>query len=111
MVLWIIQRLSGVGLIGLLGVHFYLLHYLKPGQAPTSAEVFNRLQLLPLVFVDGALLLFALVHGLQGLYTIITDFDLAPRSRRWVAAICTCGAIGLFTWGIQILTAFFRQPL
>jgi len=108
MILWILQRLSGVGLVVLLGIHFLLLHYLRPGQAPTSAEVFDRLQVFPLVIIDGALLAFALVHGLQGLYTIITDFDLSPRNRRFVAAICTFGGIGLFTWGIRILTAFFR---
>lgn len=111
MALWIIQRLSGVGLVVLLGIHFLLLHYLKPGQAPTSAEVFDRLQFLPLLIVDGALLAFALIHGFQGLYAVITDFDLSPRSRRFVAAICTLGGIGLFTWGVRILAAFLRHAV
>ncbi len=109
MVLWVIQRLSGVGLLFLLGIHFFLLHYLNPGQAPNSAEVFNRLQRLPLVIVDGSLLAFASVHAFQGLYTVATDFELSFRGHRFVAALCAVGGIGLFTWGMWILAAFLRH--
>ena len=109
MVLWIIQRLSGVGLVVLLGIHLFLIHYLKPGQTPTSVEVYERMQVLPLAIVDGTLLLFALFHGLQGLYTIVTDLDLSPWGRGLAAAICTFGGIGFFVWGIRILMAFLQS--
>ena len=111
---WALQRISAVGLVALLGIHMWLLHF-KDAAGETSGEtliefgdVSMRFDQFIFVVVDYLLLAFVLFHGLNGARTVLLDFDRFSKHRKaldvglWVLGIVT------LVWGIIILFPFLQ---
>ncbi|MEW6408511.1 MAG: hypothetical protein AB1488_00115 [Nitrospirota bacterium] len=103
---WVLQRLTGVGLIFLLGVHFWLLHYKTLGEVVKFSDVAIRLRTLTFIFVDIGILIFGLFHALNGVNNIAQDYGVRAVGRRgigWILAIVGCvmavlGGISIFSF-------------
>ena len=72
-ILWLLQRISAVLLVVLLGLHVW---------ASNFAAVWAPLLRAG---IDISLLAVALFHGLNGLRTIVLDFGLGAQARRFVS--------------------------
>jgi succinate dehydrogenase hydrophobic anchor subunit len=79
---WLLQRLTAVGLLLFLGIHFWLLHYRHPGEVITYDSVLMRLRFQPLLLADLGLLIFGLFHALNGLQAIIQDYGFGAGGKR-----------------------------
>lgn len=72
--LWLFQRLSAVLLVVILGVHLWLANF---GQAASSLRAVLGVVLLGL----------ALFHGLNGVRTVIFDFNIGAQGRKFTTML------------------------
>lgn len=101
---WLLQRVSALGLLFLLGVHFWLLHYRTPGEVITFGSVVLRLRTLTFILVDMGLLIFGLFHALNGLNAIAQDYGFGTGKRKgigWILVIV--GFLIALLGGISLL--------
>jgi succinate dehydrogenase / fumarate reductase membrane anchor subunit len=81
--LWLLQRVSAVLLIIVLGVHLWLSNF---GQASASLRAILGVTLLGL----------ALFHGLNGVRTVVLDFDVGIQGRKFTTMLLLLlGAVSL----------------
>lgn len=71
--LWLLQRVSAVLLVALLGLHIWASNF-----AANWATLFR-------VAIDLSLLALALFHGLNGVRTVVLDFGLGLEGRRFLS--------------------------
>lgn len=112
---WSFQRFSAVLLIVFLAVHIFVSHFSgvgeETGEEPliTFAEVSVRLDQLVYVVVDYGMLSMVLLHGLNGLRTVLFDFDMFAKRQKLVdRGLWVVGAVTLI-WGIVILLPFITN--
>lgn len=112
---WALQRLSAVLLIVFLAIHLYADHFMdldehEPGdQLITFEGVSVRLDQLFYIVVDYGMLSMVLFHGLNGMRTVLLDFDMfAKRVRTLDIALWVLG-IATLVWGIIILLPFISN--
>jgi len=81
--LWLFQRVTAVLLVVILGVHLWLANF---GQASASLRAILGVILLGL----------ALFHGLNGVRTVIFDFNIGAQGRKFTTmGLLLLGAVSL----------------
>ncbi len=105
---WLLQRISAVGLIVVLGVHLYVLHFAGEHAALTVAGVSIRLRTLTYMLVDYGLLAFALYHGLYGLRNVLLDYTTRERSVKAITTVLWIVGLVAFGYGAYALLPFMR---
>lgn len=101
---WLFQRVTGVALAVILGVHFVLLHYMGTGNvtyetaAPRLASPYYKsLQLLFLVL--------ALYHAMNGIKIVIDDYVHKSEWRIILTSLNWVATLAFFLFGaVTILT-------
>ena len=93
MITWFFQRLSGVALLFVIGIHIWNLHYANPDVPPSYADLTQRLKTIGYIVLDISLLVLALFHGLNGVRNIVLDFTKNE-------AVISRWTIGLYVVGI-----------
>ena len=79
---WFIQRISGVVLLIVLLVHFWVLHFFPPaGGEITYQTVMLRLSHPLWRTIDLVFLVFGLYHGANGVLLVIHDYIRQPMLR------------------------------
>jgi len=86
--LWLFQRVTAVLLVVILGVHLWLANF---GQASASLRAILGVTLLAL----------ALFHGLNGLRTIVLDFNVGTQGRKFTTMILLLVGTASFLFGLQ----------
>jgi succinate dehydrogenase hydrophobic anchor subunit len=102
---WLLQRVSGVLLLGLLAVHLVLTHFVNPAEAVQFASVRSRLGISPMMLVDHSLLFLGLFHGLYGLFVVLQDLlpkQMAQRAVAWALTVLgvSLGILGAYTLAV-----------
>jgi succinate dehydrogenase / fumarate reductase membrane anchor subunit len=102
---WLIQAISGLLLVVLLGMHWVAQHYIAVGGLRTYVEVVGYLR-HPLVFIlEAAFLIVVTVHALFGVRAILIDLGVGRR----VNQLVNWGLVfvGVFTiwYGLDLLRA------
>ncbi len=95
--LWLLQRASGLLLVGLVGIHVGVQHALFPSP-------FRRAVLLG---TDWMLLGTVLYHGLNGLRTIVYDYVGDPPAQRLVSGVLWVVGLALLaygSWGLLVMS-------
>jgi len=103
---WLGQRVSGVVLVFLLGIHLWVLHFVDPGAGVVFQGVAIRLRSVFFIVVDLALLAFSLYHGLNGLRTVILDYSISEKAARKLTWVLTAVGVAAFVYGALGLMAF-----
>lgn len=86
--LWLFQRISAVLLVVLLGVHLWASNFATDWASLLRAGV------------DVSLLLIALVHGLNGVRTIVLDFGVGAQARKFVSVSLWMLGFAAFLFGM-----------
>jgi succinate dehydrogenase hydrophobic membrane anchor protein len=103
--LWLLQRLSALLLLGLVGVHLAAIHYLA-GAGLSYGAVAARLASPSWRLIEEATLLLAVFHAMNGLWTIGEDYlRNAALKRALLTALIVLGC-GLSLAGTYILVFF-----
>ncbi len=105
---WLLQRVSAVLLILVLGIHLWILHFAGEHAALTMAGVSIRLKSLSYMLVDYTLLGVALYHGLYGLRSVLLDYVSGERATRLVTAIVWVVGVVAFIYGAYALIPFIK---
>jgi succinate dehydrogenase / fumarate reductase membrane anchor subunit len=101
---WYLQRITGVALVVLLSLHFFVLHYATEGPV-TYAKVMARLTSPAWKAIDLSFLVFAAYHAMNGFRTIIDDFVRGPALRSaLVGALWLCSVGFVVLGAVTILT-------
>lgn len=102
---WLLQRVSGLLLLVLLGTHLVLTHFIAPAEAVQFAAVQGRFSMTLVPILDYSLLFVALLHGLYGMFVVIGD--LLPAIQPKVLAFCLIViGVGLGIVGAYTLSVF-----
>ncbi len=100
--LWLLQALSGVALVVLVGLHWVAQHYLAAGGLRTYAEVVAYLQQPVALGLEVAFLVVVTAHALIGVRAIIADLGLSPK---WQYSV------NLALWMVGALTVLYGMQL
>lgn len=103
---WVLQRITAVLLLALLGAHFFVLHFIPSEAYITFAGVSARLQRVLFWVIDFGLLVIALYHGLNGVRAVALDYW--PRADRSLSLVLMLIGLAAALYGGQALTVFIR---
>jgi succinate dehydrogenase / fumarate reductase, membrane anchor subunit len=112
---WAFQRLSAVLLIIFLAMHLYASHFMDVSEETsgesliTFDEVSIRLDQLLYIVVDYGMLSMVLLHGLNGLRTVLFDFDMFVKRRKLIDVGLWVVGVATLIWGIVILFPFITN--
>ncbi len=103
---WFMQRITAALLLVFLGAHFWVLHFAIVGQSVTFGRVADRLHSPWFVLLDSLLLAVAIYHGLNGVRTVIFDFNIRPAAKTWLTAALWIFGVVAAIYGINALLPF-----
>ena len=102
---WVFQRISGVALVVLLGLHFVLLHYTGEAGPITYDRVAPRLASPIYKGWEMLFLALALYHAMTGIRMQIDDYVHGDGLRTFLVGATWVVCLGFFFFGaITILT-------
>lgn len=126
--MWLIQRLTGVGLVVLLGFHFAIEHFVVGAANITASNTEARMSegvivadrlffeipfeitinMPALLYQVIALLLlaFSVHHGMYGVYNILMEQNFSERTELWLRYFFMVFSAALFIQGVLIFLAF-----
>jgi succinate dehydrogenase cytochrome b556 subunit len=90
---WILQVISGVLLVLLLGVHIIMQHFVASGGLRDYAQVLSYLSNPVVVTVETVFVIVLIWHAMLGLRSVLLDFGPGPRGQ----ALITRGVVALGT--------------
>jgi succinate dehydrogenase hydrophobic anchor subunit len=90
---WILQVVSGVLLIFLLGVHIVAQHFVVKGGLGDYAQVVSYIANPAVLAAESAFVVVLIWHAMLGLRAVLLDFGFGPRGQ----ALITRGVIALGT--------------
>ncbi len=109
---WGLQRLSAILLVVFLAIHLYVSHFEGVGDETsgesliTFDEVSIRLDQLVFIIADYGMLSMVLFHGLNGLRTVMYDFDMFVKRKKVIDVTLWVVGVATLVWGIIILLPF-----
>ncbi len=107
--LWLLQSVSGVGLIGLVGLHWIAQHYLTAGGLRDYAQVVAYLKQPVTLGLDLAFLIVVAAHALIGVRAILTDLSLPARLRRAIDMALWAAGLVTVLYGLQLTWQIIQQ--
>jgi len=102
---WLGQAISGVVLVGLLGLHWVAQHYLAAGGMRTYADVVAYLGNPLVVLLEMAFLVAVTYHALMGMRAILLDLGPSERITRLLDIALILAGIATVLYGIDLLRA------
>ncbi len=115
---WFLQRITGVLLILLVGIHMLVVHFIPMGFAlaeqfgvASYQATYERLAGGWFLAIDWTLLVLALYHGLNGVRTVILDFSFGPRLNLLISVLFVLVGIILVFYGSWILYVVLENPV
>ncbi len=99
---WILQAITGGGLILLLGLHMVFNHFVVSGGLRTYVDVVNYLA-TPLILGWEVLFLVVVTwHAMLGVRAIIFDLGLSRSSEQTVTGVLTLIGIATVAYGVWL---------
>jgi len=99
---WFFQRVTGVALVLLLGLHFVLQHFMSGGDV-TRMGVLARLSSPWWLWFDVVFAALALYHGLNGVWMVTEDYLHRNWQRVAVWSLLVTAGVGLFALAVITL--------
>ena len=106
--LWLIQAISGLLLVVLLGLHMVAHHFVVEGGLRNYQQVLEYVSNPVIFFLEVVFLIVVTIHAMLGLRAIVGDLHLSPSAARaadWVLAVV--GAVAL-VYGVWLAIAIQR---
>lgn len=115
---WFLQRITGVLLILLVGIHILVVHFIPMGFAlaeqfgvSSYQATYERLAGGWFFAIDWTLLVLALYHGLNGVRTVILDFSFGPKLNLLISIIFVLVGVLAIIYGSWILMVVLGNPV
>ncbi|MGD0574889.1 MAG: hypothetical protein ABSB61_05905 [Anaerolineales bacterium] len=105
---WILQAITGVLLIPLVGLHWVAQHFLAVGGLRDFAQVVDYLRTPPVFALETAFLVVVTTHALLGVRAVILDLGPSPRTLRLSDLALVLVGIGAVGYGLALTLALIR---
>ena len=103
--LWIVQAITGLLLILLLGLHMVAHHYVVEGGLRNFEEVLDYVS-NPVIFVLEVLFLIVVTpHAMLGLQSIVMDLGLSESTERTITWVFRLLTLVILAYGIWLAVA------
>ncbi len=99
--LWLIQAISGLLLVALLGLHMVAHHFVVEGGLRDFQEVLAYVSNPVIFFLEVVFLVVVTTHAMLGLRAIVRDLNLsatAARTADWILALVGAAALIYGVW-------------
>ena len=99
--LWLVQAISGLLLVLLLGLHMVAHHFVAAGGLRNFQEVLAYVSNPAIFFIEVVFLVFVTTHAMLGLRAVVRALGLSPSAARaidWVLALVGAGALAYGLW-------------
>jgi succinate dehydrogenase cytochrome b556 subunit len=91
---WILQVVSGVLLVLLLGLHIVTQHFVVKGGLRDYAQVVSYLSNPAVLVVESLFVVVLIWHAMLGLRAILLDFGFGRRGQAWITyGVTALGAV------------------
>ncbi len=105
---WLLQAVSGILLVVLVGLHWLAQHFLAAGGLRTYADVVAYLR-QPIIFgLEVAFLIVVTAHALLGVRAILLDLGLGPRADRLLRWTLLLAGAATIWYGLDLTLAIIR---
>ncbi|MEK7376880.1 MAG: hypothetical protein AABZ57_06955 [Candidatus Margulisiibacteriota bacterium] len=105
-ILWLLQRVTAILIFLVLGLHIFKVHYADIGQPILFSGIVLRLKRVFTFGLDISLLFLVLFHGLNGLRSVLIDFNFFSKYEKIVSLILLLIGVVFAIWGLRGLWAF-----
>ncbi len=102
------QVISGVALLGLLGLHMIAQHFIVPTGLRFYADVVEWLRNPVMIVLEVAFLVFVTYHALVGVRAILFDFGFSERTERRITNILWVVGIATIVYGVVLFAAILN---
>jgi succinate dehydrogenase hydrophobic anchor subunit len=99
---WLVQALSGLLLVLLLGLHMIANHFMLPQGLAGYQDVINYLARPAIFILETVFLIVVIAHALLGARSIIFDTGLSPRAEKAINTILTLLGGLLVAYGLWL---------
>lgn len=99
---WFLQRISGIMILPLLGMHLIIIHFIEDNQASAS-ETIRRFGDAWYIIFDFLLISSLTYHALNGLGTVLYDFNPSEKQEKIIRYGLMILGILTIVWGVAIL--------
>ncbi len=99
--LWLIQAVSGLLLVALLGLHMVAHHFVVEGGLRDFQQVLDYVSNPVIFFLEVVFLVVVTAHAMLGLRAIVRDLNLSPAAARaadWILALVGAAALIYGVW-------------
>lgn len=107
--MWLMQALTGLLLVGILGMHMIVHHFVVEGGLRDYQQVLEYVANPLVTIMEIVFVIAAVIHAVLGVQAIITDLRPAPPTMRvieWVLRIVALITIG---YGVYLALALQRM--
>ena len=101
--LWFLQRITGIGVLVTIVIHWIIQHIGVENDPINYADVVVRLSQPGYRLLYTLFLMLAVFHGFHGLWMVGRDYLHANWSRTGLAAVLVAASACFFVWGLTIL--------
>jgi succinate dehydrogenase hydrophobic anchor subunit len=105
---WFLQRLTAVLLLVFITLHLFIAHFWHVGEEISVDSVSERLRDVAYIVVDLGMLVSVIFHALNGLRTVLFDFDMFVKRKKMLDIGLLVLGIATTVWGIVILLPFLE---
>jgi succinate dehydrogenase hydrophobic membrane anchor protein len=102
---WYMQRITGILLVVVLIGHYILMHA-TPEAGHTYQAVMERLHQPIWKIIDMTFVTLGLWHGLNGLWSVIRDYELKPWLTTTIYTIIVLVALAFWFLGLNTILSF-----
>lgn len=104
---WIGQAVSGVLLLGLLGLHMIAHHYIVEGGLRNYAQVLDYVRNPLILTIEIVFLIVVVYHALLGVRAILLDLGLNATQQTWLNRGLIVVGIVTLVYGVGLAVALF----
>lgn len=106
---WIGQSLSGILLLGLLGLHMIAHHFIVEGGLRNYEQVLDYVGNPVIVAIEMVFLVVVTYHAMVGLRSIIFDVGLNTKQERTVTQVLTVVGLIIVVYGVYLALTLFSR--
>lgn len=103
--LWLVQAISGLLLIALLGLHMVAHHFVVEGGLRNFQQVLDYVRNPVIFFIEVVFLVVVTAHAMLGTRAIILDLGLSQGATRTVNWVITIVGIITLVYGVWLAVA------
>lgn len=102
---FVLQVVSGVALIFLLGLHMVAQHFIVPTGLRFYGDVIDWLRNPVMIVIEVLFLVFVTYHALVGLRAILFDFGFSERTEKRITLVLWVVGIATVVYGVALFAA------